>query len=261
VFAVTILAVVFISILLFSAVGGLQLVNLANCELTVSVDSPQNITYTTHNIMVSISAVDPELHTGPDSVGYILDGKAPVTLARVHVGMHGLSGNATLSLPNGTHSIVGFANTWFGQETINSSVVYFTIDAPGYFDSDITEPNINILSPTGTIYDGTGIQLNFTTNEPVTSMSYSIDGKNNVTITGNITLPELSHYAHRITVYATDTAGNTGTSTCYFSVAQETKPPQQPEPEPFPTVLVAAVVVSLAVVVAGLLVYFRKRSH
>ena len=54
---------------------------------------------------------------------------------------------------------------------------------------------------------------------------------------------------HNITVYATDTFGNTGASeTIYFSI------------EPFPVEWIAAAVVSVAVG-AGLLFYFKKRNH
>jgi hypothetical protein len=56
---------------------------------------------------------------------------------------------------------------------------------------------------------------------------------------------------HNVTVYAWDTAGNVGASeTITFTVT------------PFPTApVVAASVASIAVVTAGLLVYFKKRKH
>jgi hypothetical protein len=64
-----------------------------------------------------------------------------------------------------------------------------------------------------------------------------------------IHLRALSIGLHNITVYATDTFGNTGASkTIYFSI------------EPFPVEWIAAAVVSVAVG-AGLLFYFKKRNH
>jgi hypothetical protein len=68
-----------------------------------------------------------------------------------------------------------------------------------------------------------------------------------VTIAGNTTLTGLSYGSHKLTVYATDTAGNTGASeTVYFRI------------EPFPTTLVAVAVMLAAVVGTSLLLYFRK---
>jgi len=69
---------------------------------------------------------------------------------------------------------------------------------------------------------------------------------------GNTTLTELSSGSHTLTIYANDTVGNMGTSsTIDFNIA-----------EPFPTTLAAAASgVAVAVVGAGLLVYFKKRNH
>ncbi len=90
--------------------------------------------------------------------------------------------------------------------------------------------------------------LIFTTNKPLTSMSYSLDKQNNVTFTGNLTLSEVPAGPHNITVYAADTFGNVGISeTFYFTV----------EPEPFPFIIVGVVLAVAAIAVAGLLVYFR----
>jgi hypothetical protein len=69
-----------------------------------------------------------------------------------------------------------------------------------------------------------------------------------------MTLAGLPNGEHNLTIYATDTAGNIGSSeTMYFTVDV---------PEPFPTVPVATASVVAAVVVgAGLLVYFKKRKR
>jgi hypothetical protein len=61
----------------------------------------------------------------------------------------------------------------------------------------------------------------------------------------------LSNGEHRLTVYATDEAGNAGASeTIIFSVDV-----------PFPTALVAAATSGMSVITAGLLFYFKKREH
>jgi hypothetical protein len=68
-----------------------------------------------------------------------------------------------------------------------------------------------------------------------------------------MTLTGLSNGSHNVTVYATDEAGNVGTSqTINFTIAK---------PESFPTTLVAvASVASVAVIGVILLIYFRKRK-
>jgi len=80
-------------------------------------------------------------------------------------------------------------------------------------------------------------------------MRYSLDGSENVTVTGNITLTGLSSGLYDVTVYAGDEFENTGASeTISFSVE-----------EAFPTALVAAASgVSITTIGVGLLVYFKK---
>lgn len=95
--------------------------------------------------------------------------------------------------------------------------------------------------------------MNFTVNEFVSQITYSLNGQENVTITGNTTLTGLSNGVYNVTVYAWDIAGNTGASeTLRFSIEA---------PEPFPTTLVVASVVLVTVISVVLLVYFKKRNH
>lgn len=77
---------------------------------------------------------------------------------------------------------------------------------------DTTPPTITILSPANTTYSTTSVPLTFTINEPTSWIKYSLDGKANVTITGNITLTSLANGSHNVIVYANDTSGNVGKS-------------------------------------------------
>ena len=125
------LPVAFVLIFSFLAIAGLQPVNLANCTLTVAMNSPQNKTYTTSSIFVFISAADPEMQIGPESIAYSLDGAPPLIIREQNVGLHSLDANTTLSLPDGSHNIVGVAITWFGgtvHGNFSSPTVYFTVD-------------------------------------------------------------------------------------------------------------------------------------
>jgi hypothetical protein len=112
-------------------------------------------------------------------------------------------------------------------------------------------PKISFLSPLNQTYNETNVPLLFNVDKPVNLACYSLDGKQNVTIIGNTTLTGLSNGLHSVTVYANDTYGNMGTSeTLTFTISL-----------PFPTTLVIAPIVSVAVAGLGLLLYSKKRRH
>src|SRR3990170_4337001 len=84
---------------------------------------------------------------------------------------------------------------------------------------DIWSPAVSIVSPENKTYTVNNIQLTFRVSEPTSWMGYSLDGKANVTITGNTTLTGLLDGPHSLTVYASDAAGNTGSSNMvYFTI-------------------------------------------
>jgi hypothetical protein len=122
--------------------------------------------------------------------------------------------------------------------------------SPNSFD-DREAPEIEVSSPENKTYYNTNVTLGFVVNEATSWIGYSLDGQNNVTVVGNVTLDGLSVGLHNVTVYANDTFGNFASETVQFGVA-----------EPFPVVPVAAAsVTTLVVVVVGLLVYFKKRKY
>jgi nitrous oxidase accessory protein len=118
---------------------------------------------------------------------------------------------------------------------------------------DIYSVYVFLVCPENETYATASVPLNFTVYKPTSWIGYSLDGHDNVTITGNTTLTQLSNGLHKVTVYANDTFGNTGASkTIYFNIT-----------EPFPTILVIALIASVASVIIismVLLVYFKKRK-
>jgi hypothetical protein len=156
-------------------------------------------------------------------------------------------------IPEGNHIILVHAT----EEVPNPDLLFLPIEYTSFafvnFTIDTTPPSVLILSPEASTYDTPDVPLNFTVNESVSQVTYSLDGQKNVTVSGNMTLTELSDGAHNIAVYAWDDAGNIGASkTVYFSIKQ---------PEPFPTLLIVAIVVIVAVVCVILLIYFRRRRR
>ena len=115
-------------------------------------------------------------------------------------------------------------------------------------------PVVSVVSPQNKTYNESSVPLSFTVDKPASWMGYSLDGKDNITIAGNITLTELSNGNHTLIVYANDTSGNIGVSeTIRFDVEA---------PEAFPITLVAGASGALVAVVGiGLFCYFKKRKH
>jgi parallel beta-helix repeat protein len=124
-----------------------------------------------------------------------------------------------------------------------------------------TPPKISVLSPLNQRYNETSIPLVFTLDKLVNWTGYSLDGESNVTVTSSslnssarvVMIANVTKGVHKVTVYANDTYGNMGASeTVTFTVAK---------PEPFPTTLVVASVITVAVVGVSIVVYFKKRKH
>jgi hypothetical protein len=118
---------------------------------------------------------------------------------------------------------------------------------------EIAPPKVSVLSPLNQTYRNSNVSLVFTVDKSVNWIGYSLDGQQNVTITGNSTITDVTYGLHNVTVYANDTFGNMGASqTVNFTIAK-----------PFPTASVAAVSGAVAAVVvgAGIVVYLRKRKH
>ncbi len=166
---------------------------------------------------------------------YKLDGKTVIEI----------EGNSTLNeLSVGLHNLTVYV-TDVGGNTGAFETIYFTVDN--------TAPLVTILTPENITYDAE-VPLNFTVDEEVSRVCYSIDGQETVPITGNTTLSGLTGGLHNITVYAEDEAGNIGASTAAtFTVAK---------PEyPLTTLVAIASGASLAVAATGLLLYLKKRKN
>ncbi len=93
------------------------------------------------------------------------------------------------------------------------------------------------------------VTFNVTVNRPINQITYSLDGKDNVTVSGNFTLGSLPEGNHNVTVYATDNFGNVGKSeTVSFTV-------QGP---PLGTLAIVAGTVGAVAVVVLLAIWKRK---
>jgi hypothetical protein len=192
----------------------------------VHILSPKNETYASDSVELAINVSRP-----PNWIAYSLDAQAKVTV----------SGDVMLSgLSEGEHTVKVYVDDTFGN-LASSSTVHFSVDT--------LPPRVVILSPENKTYGATDIHSIFTVDEPVSWMGYSLDGEDNMTITGNITLAVLTDGFHSLKIYATDLVGHTGVSeTVHFNIA------------PFPTVLVVAVAVTITIAVAAAYLLLKRRK-
>jgi N-acetylneuraminic acid mutarotase len=190
------------------------------------VFSPENTTYTSSEVPLILSVNRPTTW-----IKYRLDGSASLNV----------TGDTVLSgLSDGEHTLKVYVNDTFGN-LATSDTVNFTVDT--------SAPLIQVFSPENKTYSESDVQSVFTVNEAVEWMGYSLDGQDNVTVTGNVTLAVLSEGSHHVTFYARDPYGNEGASkTVYFEVM------------PFPTVTVAAVAVTITIVVAAGYLLLKRRK-
>jgi len=128
----------------------------------------------------------------------------------------------------------------------DAETVYFTID-------NGIAPSLTNLQIENKTYSQNSLPLNIAISEQVGWMSYSLDGKTNVTFSGNITLNGLTYGPHSLVVYANDTVGNMGaTGNVNFTIER---------PEVFPDLFFTIESMAAIIVVGvGLVVYLKKRK-
>jgi hypothetical protein len=231
----------------------------------ISISAPSNSTFSPDNVSLSIVVSKPNnwlIHGGMNarqmlkSISYQLDEKiyGPFVANSYLESPFNYSMKLT-DLKEGEHSLKVYAEAtgWFiewhdlwereASITASSDTLYFTVEKN--VPAVIVAPIENSSTP--------DVPLNFNVNCTASRIVYSLDGQENQSIAGNTSLTGLSNGLHNVTVYAWNLDGNVGASeTTYFYVQV---------PEPFPTVVVAAVSAgSVAVFCVGALFYLRKRK-
>ena len=255
--------------LLFSTVAGTHLVNIVKANPApepnnpiIIMESPTNNTYHIAPLTLNVTIKTMKTlwegmniaQTQTRVVTYSLDGESPRPITETsynnYVSLYSedvtFTGYAVLpELPEGLHNI-----TVHAEYDYNPYEIHRESDSTVYFRIDSVPQNVSILMPENSTYAPNGVPLQFFVDEPASWIGYSLDGQENVTVARNMTLPELSVGKHTLTLYANDAAGNPATSeTIRFKI------------EPFPTTLIIAIVIIIAVVGIGLLVYFKKRKR
>jgi hypothetical protein len=260
------LALTFILALLCSTVAVTQLISLIRANpypgvnLVVTAGSQSEI-YNVNAINLDFLV---EYYYGICSFFYSLDGQMmkPVEnttvvsqvdykVVRTTLQASCSPSNLTEGWHNVTFYVIASREFNFFESYREGEIMYSSTTA---FRIDTVPPNISILGMRETTYaSSVEIPLIFTVNEAISQIAYSLDGHRNVTLAGNTTLTEVTYGAHRIKLFATDDAGNTGVSDdIQFNVAN---------PKFAPAALVVTSSSLLHIVGFGLLLYFKKRQH
>jgi hypothetical protein len=260
-FALTLVLLLSVSIL-----AGMQILDVARANFlpapAIIIYSPGPVIYT--NTSLSLSVVVNVLDKSPEieCVLYSVDGKSNVTLTNLaktdDVWFDPNKAGSTFSvtsvlenLAEGNHTLEVFSRDADGNEM--GSSVKFTVN-PQY-----KYPEVDVLSPQNKTYTTTDVPLVFSCNEQIVSADYWLDEPlyGSKPLHGNTTLTELSNGTHTITVYVFTNRGQATSEKITFTI----NPEVQQQTEPFPTILVASALASVAIIGTGLLVYFKKRNH
>ena len=113
--------------------------------------------------------------------------------------------------------------------------------------------NVSLSYPVNRRYAG-GVPLAFVVDRPCSWFGYSVDGQDNVTVSGMTTISGLAGGWHTVTVYANDTLGNSGASEpiSFLVMAQ---------PMLSQMLFAAFAIAAVVAVVAGFALYRRKRRR
>jgi hypothetical protein len=271
--------------LLFSALAGsLLIVNLAAADPMYTIPPPDitvssPVSERTYNVSaIPLSFTIPDLSGwGSFEVlqvqysldgrlrtvdGYVLSDPFSLALPALAEGSHYLRVQAKVSFhPYSNHAMPPNWDMAFSNE------IHFAVDTK--------VPSVSFLSAPGVVYDGAEFSCNFTVSEWAAWLGYSLDGKDVVTVTDEVSSMEvfgthnyrlafsgLSVGAHSLMVYAEDLGGNRVASEPFlFSVGQGATSDTNQASTPLPTAWTATAVIASAVVISfGLLAYLLRRK-
>jgi hypothetical protein len=171
---------------------------------TISIISPENITYNTSIITINLQAINA-------SQVFWNNGTTNITY----------NGQLNYNFSEGSHTIFAYANNSMGLVSAN---VTFSVNLTQSNNTipDTTSPIITIISPNQTTYNTNNISLEITTNEPAIA-KFELNNTNMTMIALNTThfifnLTDLVNGVYNINFYAIDAAGNTGINSTSFII-------------------------------------------
>ncbi|MCW4001370.1 MAG: hypothetical protein NWE93_14150 [Candidatus Bathyarchaeota archaeon] len=231
---------------------------------TITITSPCNNTaYNTSRLPLAFSVTAPESRTAESTtvinVSYETSWKKEA-IDVLHGGQEHPSFELMLSnIPEGEHNIVIKARGYglYKQDGVFFKWFFISSSATIYFTVDYTAPTLTVLPPTNVSAAST-IPLNFTVNEAYKEAAYSLNGQQNLTVSGNSTLPCLPAGQYNVTFYAWDLAGNVGASeTADFTVTEVAHLAAEPADD---SLMVPVAAVLSAAAILGIVLALKRRS-
>ncbi len=232
----------------------------------ITITSPSNNTsYNTSRVPLTFNVTAPQSRTAASSMVIIVTYEADWEKEPINVlnsGQEQASFNLQLSnVPEGQHSIVIKARgngQYVNEKELSYKEFFISSTATISFTIDRTAPAVLVLPPEN-VSSTSSVPLNLTVNEAYSKIDYNLNGQQNVTVSGNSTLPHLASGYYNLTFYVWDVAGNVGSSeTVNFAVAET--PNTTEEVDASLLMPVAAVTSTVVVVGIGLLLYKRRYS-
>jgi hypothetical protein len=122
------------------------------------------------------------------------------------------------------------------------------------YKQEVTPPKISLFVPANETFKQSNVTITFSIDRPFNWLSYSLDGNQNVTVTGNFTIANLTNGLHNLTIYANSTFGYMGNQTINFTVDKTQMLASAL------MVVVIAVPVVIVCFIGGILLYRRHRK-
>ncbi len=230
----------------------------------ITISSPVNNTaYNINRVPLTFNVTNPQSRTASyvtlAGVTYEDDWRKQ-TISVLQGSQQQPSFNLWLSnVPEGQHTIVIKARG-MGQITNEKELSYkwFFISSSTAvcFTIDRTPPTVSFLPPENAS-STSAVPLNLTINEAYTKITYSLNRQQNVTVSGNSTIPHLPAGQYNITFYVWDNAGNIGFSdNANFTVAETAQTAETADS----SLLLTATVALLTVVIIGVVLLFERRQ-
>jgi hypothetical protein len=232
----------------------------------ITIASPRNNTaYNTSRVPLTFNVTAPQSKTASSSTVHRVTYEADwqnEAIDLLQSSQEQPSFNLQLSnIPEGQHSITIKADgngIYMNEEELSYKTFFISSTATISFTIDCTAPTVSVLPPEN-VSSTSPIPLNVTVNEAYSKIAYSLNGQQNVTVGGNLTIPHLPAGQYNVTFYVWDIAGNIGTSeTANFTVAEI---PQTTGPPGGSLLLPVAAILSTVVIIGIVLLFRRRIAH
>ncbi len=186
----------------------LKLGESKDVKLTIKLNNPPSSGYLTNLVLTTPTPSCCDVSSDFDSYTTVN------STGRIFV----ITVRAKLGATPGDYNL-NFAAT-AGNNRQGSKTLKVTIQAP-----DSTPPAITITSPKNQTYNNFTVPIEYSISEATSSVSYSLDGGANVTLSGKTAATLDKEGSHSITIYAKDNAGNVGKASIFFSINLTAGPP------------------------------------